>query len=78
MANIEAAFRYQKQIGSGASCRVLKATRISTKQPFAVKEILRSSANAEALFMSEVRLLRKLYHPNILTFDRDDCFMGKP
>ena len=66
-------FQYMKQLGQGASCRVLKARHLENGKLYAVKELTKKhSINAE-LFRKEVQLLRKLMLPNILKYY--NCYM---
>ena len=79
VSNIETIFEYGKQLGHGASCRVLKAKHLKNGKFYAVKELKKSfkrqginESNTES-FKKEVELLRKLIHPNILHYY--DCYM---
>ena len=82
VSDISSAFQYIKQLGTGASCRVLKAQHMENKQLYAVKELHKSKPQNESVFVKEVQLLRKLCHPNILTFydcyEDDKCYYVCP
>ena len=59
-------FKYMKQLGSGASCRVLKAQHIESQEIFAVKEMLKADDSNLLSFVKERQLLRKLVHPVLI------------
>ena len=71
--NINTFFKYIKQLGSGASCRVLKARNIQNNQLYAVKELVGKIGVNTRLFSEEVKLLKKLHHPHIVHYY--DCFV---
>merc|ERR1719242_1747088 len=68
VSDIRTVFQYMKQLGNGASCRVLKAKNIQNHKIYAVKEMSKSQAINALAFTKEVELLQKLYHPNILRY----------
>ncbi len=73
ISDINMTFEYQKQLGSGASCRVLKAKHIENNKLYAIKELTKKHEINVQLFSEEVKLLRKLMHPNILRYY--NCYM---
>eukprot|EP01084_Bolivina_argentea_P172567 298948_1 len=71
--DINSIFEYMKQLGSGASCRVLKAKHKQNNKLYAIKELIKEHEINAQLFSEEVKLLRKLMHPNILRYY--NCYM---
>ena len=61
--DISEIFEYLKQLGNGASCRVLKARHKQSGDIFAVKEMSKSDESNRLSFTKEYHLLRKLVHP---------------
>jgi len=76
--SISTTFKFTKQLGSGASCRVLEAQHKENGKFYAVKELRKCDASNAQTFVREVDLLKKLHHPNILNyfdcFEDDQCF----
>ena len=70
ISNISKIYRFQKQLGKGASCRVVKAYHQNQKL-YAIKEIPKNGNDVS--FCKEIQLLKKLIHPNILAYH--DCYM---
>ena len=71
--NIGSVFEYKKQLGQGASCRVLKARHLENHKYYAVKELTKKNPTNAELFKKEVQLLRKLNFPHILKYY--NCYM---
>lgn len=63
-------YRFMRLIGEGSSSRVYLAFTIPDEYPVAVKifksEFLNSSPEAKEIYLSEVDILLKLNHPNII------------
>mmetsp|Transcript_26858 Transcript_26858/g.23655 ORF Transcript_26858/g.23655 Transcript_26858/m.23655 type:complete len:534 (-) Transcript_26858:71-1672(-) len=67
-------FDIEKELGRGASCRVLKVKEKGSGKLFAMKEMRRDDKWNPMLFEQEVNILGKLSgHPNILHYE--DCWM---
>ena len=60
-------YEYEKQIGNGASCRVLLAKNKYNNLKYAVKEMKQTSPNND-LFNKESSILKYLNHSNIVDF----------
>ena len=69
--DISEVFEYLKQLGNGASCRVLKARHKLSGDIFAVKEMSKSDESNRLSFTKEYQLLRKLLHPVCDSFSAD-------
>jgi len=65
--------RMEQELGSGASCRVLKVRNLLNDKVYAVKELAAANPVSMLLFTQEIELLQKLNHPNIVTYF--DCFI---
>jgi len=66
---IDKYFYCDKVLGSGGSCRVLKAKKKSDKTLYAMKELLRDDQWNPMLFKKEIEVLSELSgHPNILDY----------
>jgi len=65
--------RMEEELGSGASCRVLKVRNLLNDKVYAVKQLAASNPVSMLLFTQEIELLQKLNHPNIVTYF--DCFI---
>lgn len=65
--------RMEQELGSGASCRVLKVRNLLNGKVYAVKELAAANPVSMLLFTQEIELLQKLNHPNIVTYF--DCFI---
>ena len=62
-------FSIEKELGRGASCRVVKVHEKSTGKKYAMKEMRRDDKWNPMLFEQECYILKKLSgHPNILQF----------
>jgi len=69
-------FDVERELGRGASCRVLKVKEKSTGQVFAMKEMQRQDKWNPMLFEQEVNILGKLSgHKNILHYE--DCWVDQ-
>ncbi|ETO22471.1 Protein kinase domain containing protein [Reticulomyxa filosa] len=69
LQNVYSLFDVEKELGRGASCRVLRVSRKSDKKLMAIKEMKRDDRWNPMLFEQEVYMLQKLSgHPNILQF----------
>lgn len=67
-------FDIEKELGRGASCRVLKVKEKESGKLFAMKEMRRDDKWNPMLFEQEVNILGKLSgHSNILHYE--DCWM---
>mmetsp|Transcript_51607 Transcript_51607/g.85511 ORF Transcript_51607/g.85511 Transcript_51607/m.85511 type:complete len:549 (+) Transcript_51607:177-1823(+) len=67
-------FEIQKELGTGASCRVLKVKEKATGNTYAMKEMRRDDKWNPMLFEQEVKILSKLAgHKNVLHYE--DCWM---
>ena len=67
-------FEIEKELGRGASCRVLKVKEKSSGNLYAMKEMRRDDKWNPMLFEQEVNILGKLSgHKNILHYE--DCWM---
>ena len=68
-------FAIEKELGRGASCRVLKVHEKSTGKKFAMKEMRKDDKWNPMLFEQECYILQKLSgHPNILQLRFSFCF----
>eukprot|EP00484_Ammonia_sp_Unknown_P022742 CAMPEP_0197027516 /NCGR_PEP_ID=MMETSP1384-20130603/7406_1 /TAXON_ID=29189 /ORGANISM="Ammonia sp." /LENGTH=516 /DNA_ID=CAMNT_0042456375 /DNA_START=124 /DNA_END=1674 /DNA_ORIENTATION=- len=66
---IDEYFQCDKVLGSGGSCRVLKAKKKSDKTLYAMKELLREDQWNPLLFRKEITILHELRgHANILQY----------
>jgi calcium-dependent protein kinase len=61
-----------RELGVGASCRVIAVRHLASNQKAAMKILLKSNTLNASLFKHEVFVLRLLNHSNILTYI--DCF----
>ena len=75
MDDISATFHRGGVLGSGASCRVLRARHLDMRKDFALKEMSRSVSSNLRKFKQEVEVLNLLQHPNIV--DIEDCYMDQ-
>ncbi|ETO24724.1 hypothetical protein RFI_12432 [Reticulomyxa filosa] len=67
--NVYRLFNVEKELGRGASCRVLRVSRNSDHKLMAMKELCQNDRWNPMLFEQEVRMLQTLAgHPNILQF----------
>jgi len=73
MDDIRSVFQRRGVLGSGASCRVLKAFHPEKGTDVALKEISRAEASNLKRFRQEVEVLGTLQHPNIVRME--DCFV---
>ena len=64
--SIATLFKYKKQLGKGATGRVLLVEHKQQHKLFALKEMRRSENENHALFHSEVSILKQLQHENIV------------
>eukprot|EP00484_Ammonia_sp_Unknown_P029230 CAMPEP_0197025520 /NCGR_PEP_ID=MMETSP1384-20130603/5823_1 /TAXON_ID=29189 /ORGANISM="Ammonia sp." /LENGTH=550 /DNA_ID=CAMNT_0042454055 /DNA_START=134 /DNA_END=1786 /DNA_ORIENTATION=+ len=72
--NVYDFFDIEKELGRGASCRVLKVKNKKTGALYAMKEMRRDDKWNPMLFEQEVNILQKLSgHANILHYE--DCWM---
>eukprot|EP00485_Elphidium_margaritaceum_P001745 CAMPEP_0202694468 /NCGR_PEP_ID=MMETSP1385-20130828/8324_1 /ASSEMBLY_ACC=CAM_ASM_000861 /TAXON_ID=933848 /ORGANISM="Elphidium margaritaceum" /LENGTH=732 /DNA_ID=CAMNT_0049350321 /DNA_START=25 /DNA_END=2223 /DNA_ORIENTATION=- len=71
--NINNIFRYIRQLGAGASCRVLKARHLKNQRLYAVKELNKDWKDNLMCFRKEVEILRKCLHQNILSYS--NCYV---
>ena len=65
-SSIATIFKYKKQLGKGATGRVLLVEHKEQHRLFALKEMRRSNKKNHTLFHSEVSILRNLKHENIV------------
>lgn len=67
--SISTIFSFRKQLGLGASCRVLLVEERSTKQKYALKQLPKSELMNRSYFYTEYRILSLLSdHKNIISF----------
>mmetsp|Transcript_77119 Transcript_77119/g.94584 ORF Transcript_77119/g.94584 Transcript_77119/m.94584 type:complete len:516 (+) Transcript_77119:57-1604(+) len=67
-------FEEKKELGRGASCRVVKVINKKTRKEYAMKEMIIADKWNPMLFEQEVYILSKLAgHPNILHYE--DCYV---
>lgn len=67
--DVYALFAIEKELGRGASCRVVKVHEKATGKKYAMKEMRRDDKWNPMLFEQECYILKKLSgHPNILQF----------
>ena len=66
--DITSNFTYMKQLGFGASCRVLLVEEHKTNTKYALKELIVNDEYNPMLFKKEIKLLSTLDHPNILKY----------
>lgn len=57
--NITTIFKYVRQLGAGASCRVLKAYHLKNQGMYALKEMSKADPRNHTSFLKERQLLRK-------------------
>lgn len=70
--DVYSVFIIEKELGRGASCRVLKVKHNQTGKKYAMKEMVRNDKWNPMLFEQECKILQTLEgHPNILQF----CFI---
>jgi len=72
---IASIFREKGVLGSGASCRVLRAQHIETRKDVALKEMSKSEKANLKKFQREVEVLNLLQHPNIVSIE--SCYADK-
>ena len=70
--DIGSIFQRRGVLGSGASCRVLRAQHMAKRKDFALKEMSKAEVSNFKKFKQEVEVLTMLDHPNIITFE--DCY----
>eukprot|EP01083_Nonionella_stella_P065842 172868_1 len=73
ITDISLKFTYGKQLGDGASCRVLLVHENATQTKYALKEMIIDNKHNPTLFMKEIRILTELDHPHILKYHQ--CYM---
>jgi calcium-dependent protein kinase len=74
--DVFALFEVEKELGRGASCRVLKVKNKETGKKSAMKEMVRNDKWNPMLFEQECKILVTLEgHPNILHYE--DCYIDK-
>lgn len=61
-------FIMKEKIEEGSQAAVFKATERSTGRPFAIKRLVASAKFSEKYILSELAILRKLKHKNIVAF----------
>lgn len=63
-------FKKEKELGSGASCKVLRVTVKSTRSQAALKEMRRNDEFNPQSYVKEITMLEMLNgHPNLLVFE---------
>ena len=75
MDDISSIFHRRGVLGSGASCRVLRARHLEMRKDFALKEMSRSEASNLRKFKQEVEVLDLIQHPNIVQLE--DCYIDE-
>lgn len=69
-SNVEEDYHFIKQIGEGAYCTIYLAQSLHSREKHAVKQISKSNFSGgqtkKDSLVSEIRLMRKLCHPNIV------------
>eukprot|EP01083_Nonionella_stella_P110334 322767_1 len=60
VVKISSMYKYMKQLGTGASSRVLLVEHIQTNKKYAMKELLRNNINNHYLFLFEIKILNML------------------
>jgi len=65
---IERKYSMGRMLGKGGSSKVLECTETATGKRFAIKMITKNDVRNKAYFEKEIKILKMLDHPNILTF----------